>query len=124
MTYTEGDGIDGEAIQRERAQRVKRARSEGLITKGAQSSRRKECKCRKKALPYPSWIERESVNLKVGSSSLPGSAFIVVLATLNRCVLCLVSLREFGLICGSTLSIVLSCKRQERSGAVVSVLGS
>jgi hypothetical protein len=41
MTYTKGEGIEGEAIQGERAQTVKKARGEGLITKGAESSRRK-----------------------------------------------------------------------------------
>ena len=29
-------------------------------------------------LPWLSWLEREAVNLKVGSSSLPGSAFATV----------------------------------------------
>ncbi len=47
-----------------------------------------------------------------------------LVATLNRCVLCLVSLGDFGLICDTTLPIVPCCKRQERSGAMVSVLGS
>ena len=27
-------------------------------------------------LPYLSWLEREAVNLKVGSSSLPGSGYL------------------------------------------------
>ena len=29
-----------------------------------------------RALPELSWLEREAVNLKVGSSSLPGSRFV------------------------------------------------
>ena len=39
----------------------------------------KECQRRKQVLPYLSWLEHEGVNLKVGSSSLPESAFILAL---------------------------------------------
>jgi hypothetical protein len=41
ITHTKGEGIEGETSHRDRAKRVKRARGDGLMTKGAESSRRK-----------------------------------------------------------------------------------